>query len=80
MDQSLLTNSLFSLGPFCMFFYDSRVRFMCVLLSGMVITNHDKAIIVNCNEIYGRTKSVDEHHEDFIIKGCLYPHRLFFGY
>ncbi|KAI9468914.1 MAG: hypothetical protein EXX96DRAFT_465793, partial [Benjaminiella poitrasii] len=35
------------------------VRISCAaLLSEMVITNHNKAIIVNCVEVYGRTKPV----------------------
>ncbi|KAG2220446.1 hypothetical protein INT45_004188 [Circinella minor] len=51
-----------------------HVRFACAaLLSGMVIINHNKALIVNCNEVYGRTKSVDEHHEGFIIKKGIVP-------
>lgn len=51
-----------------------HVRFPCAaLLSGMVITNHNKAIIVNCNEVYGRTKLVGEHHEGFIVKKGIVP-------
>ena len=51
-----------------------HVRFSCAaLLSGTVITNHNKATIVNCNEVYGRVKLVDEHHEGFIIKKGIVP-------
>jgi len=43
------------------------------MLSGMILVNKNKALLANCIEVYGRTKSVDEHHERFNLKKGIPP-------
>lgn len=37
-------------------------------MAGMIIVHGKKVIIINCLEVYGRTKSLDAHRENFTIK------------
>ncbi|CEJ05243.1 hypothetical protein RMCBS344292_19188 [Rhizopus microsporus] len=51
-----------------------QMRFACsVLLSGMILVKETQCIIVHCNEVYARTKSLDSHRESFKIKKGMLP-------
>jgi hypothetical protein len=53
--------------------HNSQVKFFCAqALAGAILINerNNQAVILNCVEVYGRTKSVDHHREPFgLIKG-----------
>ncbi|KAI9478253.1 MAG: hypothetical protein EXX96DRAFT_595657 [Benjaminiella poitrasii] len=43
-----------------------HIKYSCsALLAGMIMVINSKAILVLCHEVYGRTRSVDVHREDF---------------
>ncbi|GAB5586184.1 hypothetical protein Unana1_01084 [Umbelopsis nana] len=51
-----------------------QMRFACAsMLSGMILMSNNKALLVNCIEVYGRTKSVDAHRERFNLKKGIPP-------
>jgi hypothetical protein len=51
------------------------MRYACAsMISGIILRNKDKAIVINCVEIYGRTKTVDSHRESFRCKKGLPLH------
>jgi hypothetical protein len=43
------------------------------MLSGMILVSKNKSLLVNCIEVYGRTKSVDAHRERFNLKKGIPP-------
>ncbi|PHZ10634.1 uncharacterized protein RHIMIDRAFT_32401 [Rhizopus microsporus ATCC 52813] len=51
-----------------------HIKYACsVMLAGMVVIKGNKALLINCNEVYGRTRSIDIHRESFTIKMGVLP-------
>ncbi|KAG0928978.1 hypothetical protein G6F32_012418 [Rhizopus arrhizus] len=51
-----------------------HIKYSCsALLAGMIMVINSKAILVICHEVYGRTRSVDVHREDFTVKSKQQP-------
>ncbi|CEP11341.1 hypothetical protein [Parasitella parasitica] len=57
-----------------------HIKYSCsALLAGMIMVINSKAILVLCHEVYGRTRSVVLHREDFTVKTGNHGSRLIFG-
>lgn len=64
----------------------SHSKFSCAaILAGMIMVVDNKTLLVLCNEVYGRKRSVDVHREDFTDKSKLQtssslpPHRSIYS-